>query len=169
MSRPRDVLAYLTALLLAAGPASAAVPDQLQLVGSGNARWLTFTLYRAELYSPTGAFTALEQSDYPLALSITYQRNIAGQRLVDATEQEWQRLAVGHRQEWVSELTVLWPDVGPDDNLTFIAHSADRGEFFFNQQPLGSIQGERFAAAFLTIWLSPETRDARLRAALIGA
>jgi len=165
----RTIIALLATVLLASAvPATAKVPEQLQLVGSGKARWLTFTLYQAELYSPTGSFVSIDQASYPLALSITYQRNIAGHRLVDATEQEWQRLLVAHRQEWVSQLNALWPDVGPDDNLTFIAHSADRGEFFFNRQPLGTITGETFAEAFLTIWLSPETRDSRLRAALIG-
>lgn len=170
MSTSRTSLGtLLLALWLAALPAAAAVPEQLQLVGSGKARWLTFTLYNAELYSPTGNFASLEQSDYPLALSITYQRTIAGQRLVDATALEWQRLALAHRHEWVTELAALWPDVGPGDNITFVAHSRYNGEFFFNRQPLGTIQGERFATVFLAIWLSPETRDPRLRAALTGA
>ena len=146
-----------------------AVPEPLQAVGSGKARWFTFTLYQAELFSSSGSFQTLQTASYPLALSITYQRTIAGQTLVDATESEWQRLQLSHRQEWVTQLGKLWPDVSDGDNLTFVAHNADSGEFFFNQRSLGRIEGATFAETFLAIWLSPDTRDPRLRAALIGA
>lgn len=139
--------------------------QQLQLVGNGQMRWAFFTLYDAELYSNDGQY---REGQYPLALALTYRRDISAKHLLSATEDQWRELNIHYTHEWLKQLTQIWPDVGDSDCLTFIAQDRNVGQFIFNGQLIGNIEGDDFAHAFLAIWLSPQTSQQALRKRLIG-
>lgn len=142
------------------------LPQQnMKLLGQATLRWLFFDLYHAQLYSADGRY---QQGQYPLVLSLQYQRDIAKDHLITATEKEWQRLDSPYQASWLASLQSLWPDIRQGDTLSFIAHSADRGEYFFNGQALGSVEASGFAESFLSIWLSPQSRDQKLRSKLLA-
>ncbi len=155
-------LILLAALLSA--PTFAIVED-LKPSGSGQLSWLFLDIYQATLYTPNGQYN---DGVYPKALEINYQRNIAAADLLKTTEDEWQRLEIEYTPEWLTMLSQIWPDVSDGDRLTMRAENDDSASFYFNNRLLGSIEEPGFARAFLTIWLSPNTRDKSLRAQLIG-
>jgi hypothetical protein len=140
----------------------------MQRVGEAQLKVWIWSLYRAQLLSPDGNY---QPDRYPLLLSLSYQRDFASKQLLDATEQEWQRLAVCHDspcQSWLIQLDELWPDIKKGDNLSLYAPTADSGHFYLNGRHLGSLHGDKFGEKFLAIWLSPNSRFEDQRLNLIG-
>ncbi|NHA14941.1 chalcone isomerase family protein [Thioalkalivibrio sp. XN279] len=148
--------------------------DALHEVGSGELTWFGLDVYEARLHSATPEFKGLDGS-VPVALEITYRRNISSESLVKTTAKEWRRLrtelglpAAERLQPWLDAVAEIWPDVTPGDRI--IARVEPGGPTFFygNDGLLGVVDDPDFGPAFLGIWLHPETRDASLRAALLG-
>lgn len=133
--------------------------------GSGQLTWLFLDIYQATLYTSDGQY---RDDDYPKALEITYQRDISAHDLIQTTADEWRRLNIPFSQAWLTQLDQIWPDVSRGDRLLLRADSSNDAVFYFNDSPIGKIEGTPFAEAFLAIWLSPNTRDKSLRAQLIG-
>ena|SRR6056300_461452 len=157
--------AFLGLAILFQLPIAMAAVDDLVPSGKGDLDWLFLDIYEATLYTTDGKF---EPQRYPLALAINYQRSIDAADLIKTTADEWRRLQVTYSKNWLSQLTELWPDVKKGDNLTMRAESPHKAKFYFNGSPIGTIDEKGFAEAFLAIWLSPDTRDQKLRAQLIG-
>jgi hypothetical protein len=136
---------------------------------------LFFNIYHSQLLSPNGSYRLEPDiSPHPLALSITYQRDISQQQLVDATLEQWQKLGYqpSVTQRWVNQLEHIFPDIQSGNNLTYVTDGV-KGQFYFspverNHQLIGVIEDEAFNDAFLAIWLSPQTEYPRLRERLIG-
>lgn len=178
---PRLIIACLLLLgSLWAAPARAVADasaplDTLYEVGSGELTWFGLDVYDARLLSATPDFQGLG-STVPMALEITYRRNVSSKRLVETTAKEWRRLRTelslpGNErvQPWLDAVAEIWPDVTPGDRI--IARVEPGGPTFFygNDGLLGVVDDPAFGPAFLGIWLHPESRDASLRAALLGA
>jgi hypothetical protein len=70
-----------------AGGSSPFLPSA-QLVGQGQFTRFGFSVYEARLWAPLGRYSQSE----PFALSLTYSREIAGDRLVQASFDEMQKL-----------------------------------------------------------------------------
>lgn len=168
----------LLSILLAAparGAADVSGPlDTLQEVGSGELTWFGLEVYEARLHSATPEFQGVGGTA-PVALEITYRRNISSESLVKTTAKEWRRLrtelglpGAERLQPWLDAVAEIWPDVTPGDRI--IARVEPGGPTFFygNDGLLGVVDDPGFGPAFLGIWLHPETRDASLRAALLG-
>lgn len=158
-----------------AGTVAGAALDDLVEVGSGELRWFGMEVYAARLLNGGGRFEDLRGSG-PLALEITYRRNIARERLVRTTEREWSRLArqldLPGRERvatWLETLAAIWPDVAPGDRIAARVEPGGATRFYGNDALLGEIPDPEFGPAFLGIWLHPATRAADLRAELIGA
>lgn len=155
-------------LLLLALPvfSKASVLENLNFVGSGSMKWLFVNLYNAELYSADKA----NPKHFPLALKITYQRDIKASHLVKATQKEWQRLEINETktQKWSDNLSELWPDITKNDNLIFSVDKSGEGVFLHNGNKLGAISDPEFSRKFLDIWLSENTREPKLRKSLLG-
>lgn len=148
---------------------------ELVEVGGGELRWLGMVVYEARLLNGTDRFDG-DFSIAPLALEITYRRNISRDRLVRTTGQEWNRLArelglPGHQrvQGWLEQVAAIWPDVTPGDRIIALVQPTGVTEFHNNDGLLGEVSDPQFGPAFLGIWLHPATRAADLRAALLGA
>ncbi|KJY83216.1 periplasmic protein [Vibrio galatheae] len=144
-------------------------------VGQAQLTVFLFDIYRSQLFTPSGHY-ALEQdiSPHPLALSITYQRDISQQQLLDATLKQWAKLGYqkSKTSEWATKLETIFPDIEQGNNLTYVTDGST-GRFYYShseasQQLIGSIDEETFNDAFLAIWLSPETAYPQLRDGLIG-
>ena len=140
---------------------------QLKEVGKGQMSVLWFDVYRARLLSPQKEY---QPQLYPQVLEITYLRKITAADLVDATVEQWQHLQYSAEdiESWKAVLVGLWPDVDEQHTLAFAAVSKDKGHFYFNGQPLGTITEAGFADAFVSIWLSEQSSQPALRAQLIG-
>lgn len=149
--------------------------DTLYEVGSGELTWFGLEVYEARLHSATPEFQGLGGTA-PVALEITYLRNISSKRLVETTAKEWRRLRTelalpGEErvQPWLDAVSEMWPDVTPGDRLIARVEPGGPTHFYGNDGLLGVIADPDFGPAFLGIWLHPDSRDASLRAALLGA
>lgn len=144
-------------------------------VGQAQLSMLFFDIYHSQLLTPNGSYSL--ESDitpHPLALSITYQRDISQRQLVDATLEQWQRLGYQSAQteQWAQHLTKIFPDIKEGHNLTYVTDGV-KGQFYYSQPQssnrlIGVIEEESFNDAFLAIWLSPQTEYPSLRERLIG-
>lgn len=165
----------LLACTAAGASASTAPLDDLVEVGRGHMRWFGIDLYEARLLNRHGRYLPADDMG-PLALEITYRRNVSRERLVSTTEREWRRLGVelGLRGDprvagWLEKLAEIWPDVSPGDRILALQEPLGATRFYGNDGLLGIIEDPAFGPAFLGIWLHPDTRASELRTVLIGA
>jgi hypothetical protein len=139
-------------------------------VGRGELTWLGLSIYQASLWTSDGEFHGLEQS-LPIALTITYEKNIDNDALVDRTVEEWLHLGIFSeetRSFWAKQLLQIWPDVRPGDSITTLVNEDRSTQFYFNNSLLKELDDPAFGAALLSIWLDPNTSEPDLRAKLIG-
>ncbi|MGL6316336.1 chalcone isomerase family protein [Vibrio sp. WXL103] len=145
-------------------------------VGSAELTWLFFDVYRSELYTPKGQYRlSHDVSPHPLALAITYQRDISSENLLKATQDQWQKLGFSEREieQWSDELEDIYPDIATGDRLVYVSNG-QQGHFEYRAAgstdwlPIGHLSDERASDAFLSIWLSPQTEYPKLRRQLIG-
>ncbi len=160
-------LLLMISLLASTNVSHATITADLKPVGEATLKWMFMDIYNASLYSRTGNYQELH---YPQALTIHYHKNIDRQRLIDATREQWQQqqLNAALYKPWLSQLTLIFPDVKEGDRLTFYVSEQGEGFFYYNQVPVGGIQHPDFAAAFLGIWLARNTALPSLRKQLIG-
>ena len=132
--------------------------------GSGEFRRFGFLVYQATLW--VGGDDPVRP---PLALRLTYQRNIAGRDIADASVNEIRNLGIaddGRLKLWGEQMVNIFPDVRPGDQLLGL-HLSEGARFFYNDRLLGSIDDAAFARAFFAIWLDPNTSAPALRSALL--
>ncbi|MBU2897858.1 chalcone isomerase family protein [Vibrio hepatarius] len=149
--------------------------DTWSSVGQAQLTMFFFDVYQSQLFSPDGGYLIDEDiTPHPLALSITYQRDISQKQLLDATVEQWEML--GYEQsltsQWERRLGTIFPDIKEGSNLTYVTDGF-QGKFYYSQagdvvELIGHIEEEDFNDAFLAIWLSPETEFPTLRKNLIG-
>lgn len=142
----------------------------LTVVGKGELSWLGFSIYHASLWTRDGNFQNLEESS-PVALAITYQRNIESADLAQKTVEEWERLGIfniNERDLWGKRLAKIWPDVKPQDSITTLVTPDRKTRFYHNDKLLTVLNEPEFGSALLSIWLDPETSEPELRKKLIG-
>jgi len=142
----------------------------LKAVGQGEFTWFGFSIYQASLWTRNGRFTNIQDS-MPVALEITYQKDIDGEALTERTIEEWERLGIYSELEritWRKKLKQIWPDVKPGDNITTLVTSERTTRFYFNDQLLAVLDDPSFGPALLSIWLHPDTSDPGLREKLLG-
>ncbi|BEU04306.1 hypothetical protein OAG1_31060 [Agarivorans sp. OAG1] len=148
---------------------SSQAETQMQLVGNAKLQVLFWPIYTVSLHSPDGRY---QQNRYPMELTIDYLRKIKRGKLLEATEDEWQRLGVCEQapcEQWLAELSQLWPDLKKGDQLKLVAESANQGQFYLNGKLLGSLEDKLFSQHFLGIWLSEDSRFPKQQRKLIGA
>ncbi|KOO16433.1 hypothetical protein AKJ18_03795 [Vibrio xuii] len=144
-------------------------------VGQAQLTMLFFDIYQSQLLTPTGSYAVGQDiTPHPLALSITYQRDISRSQLIEATQEQWQKLGFtdNKTQAWVGKLEGIFPDISEGHNLTYVTDGT-RGEFFYTSElasmkSIGTVEEESMNDAFLAIWLSPDTAYPKLRQNLIG-
>ncbi|MFK8256637.1 hypothetical protein ACFL9S_02505 [Erwinia sp. AnSW2-5] len=165
---------WLLLLLLFSPLSQAADWLRWQNVGKATLTWGPFTLYDSQLLTPGGRW---QPDQWPLALVITYRRNISRQELLDATLEQWQAQNTGssaQRQQWLQQLSAVWPGVSDGTRLAFQA-DANGGQFYWQAagtqaaiNPIGPRFDAAFRDAFLNIWLAPSSTYPDIRRELTG-
>ncbi|TKB49406.1 hypothetical protein FCL40_08725 [Ferrimonas sediminicola] len=140
-----------TLLLLFSLEASA-----LPLVGESKLRVLFWDIYTARLYAPDGQYAGITP---PLILSLTYHRRIDAEALMEATEEQWQRLGFIDRasRAWLARLAPCFPDVAPGDRLSFSLSEDGGAQLSYNDAPRCRFTPSAGNRRFLAIWLSPRS------------
>lgn len=137
-------------------------------LGSGNLRWLGFSIYRASLWAPGDERVSLEA---PFALAIRYERSISSQRLVQTSLDEMKRLGTADeasRTAWQALLEQAFPAVAAGEVIVGVNQPGEGVSFFHQGRLTAQIVDVGFAQAFFAIWLDERTREPGLRASLMG-
>ncbi|WP_343349603.1 chalcone isomerase family protein [Pseudomonas sediminis] len=142
---------------------------QASLVGSGDFSWFGFSVYNAKLWSP------VQRVDFsqPFALELTYRRSISRETLVDTSLDEIRRingepLDREQQAEWTQQMSQAFVDVKDGRRITGVFLPGEGCRFYVDGKLQHVIDDQEFARAFFSIWLDPQTRSPKLRAALLG-
>lgn len=141
--------------------------QDLTKYGEGQMSVMFWDLYKAELFGQAPSY----QADVtPIALKITYLRDIDKEDLIEATLDQWAH--IGYENEsipnWAKQLDQIWPDIKEGSQLTIRVHRDGASDFYDATSKIGSMADLQFGKAFLAIWLSEKTSEPKLRAKLIG-
>ena len=175
MTRALRALAALSVAACAMLQAHAAtLPDEVRaslgrswvVGGSGEARWLGFSLYRAALWSAPGGYRA----DAPFALALHYSRDFSRERLVDSSISEMARLgaSAAQRLRWRVGLEQAFPDVTAGEVIVGLRLPGEGAVFYHQGRLTARLADEDFARLFFAIWLDRRTRLPDLREALLS-
>ena len=177
---PSRRLCLLTAAALALPmwPAQASTPPvevagnlaQARLFGQGQLRFFGLQVYDIRLWTPAD-FTPDRWAQAPLALEIEYARTLYGAKIAERSLVEMRRqgdLPAARAEQWLAEMTRVFPDVKAGDRLTGVQTPGGVARFYLNGQPRGEVQDAEFTRRFFGIWLSPQTSEPALRERLFG-
>nr|UOZ97126.1 hypothetical protein NCPCFENI_01039 [Cupriavidus sp.] len=186
-SKMRQLRALLWALSLAILPLPEAVAQSAQAskpppwllsqlpgavpVGQGILRFLGLAVYDAVLFVPLEESPTAGILKRPFALSLHYKMRFSGANIAQTSIDEIKRLGRGSVEQhakWLTQMTSVFPDVVREDQITGVHRPGQGASFFFNGRFLGRIDDPEFSEAFFSIWLDPETREPRLREALLA-
>ena len=174
--RPLIVTAAL-ALASAAAPAHAVAPDTAlasalqnkQVVGSARLRVWGFEVYDVRLKAGAG-FDSARFAEQPLALELSYLRNLKGSDIAERSLDEMRNLEPidpAQAALWLAAMRSLFPDVKKGDRITGV-HQPGRGALFYlNDRLLGEVADPRFSRLFFGIWLSLKTSQPAMRETLL--
>lgn len=162
-------LQLLTALSLLSIP-MAAYPEVSQVIasaslkpyGSGEFRRFGFLVYEAQLWAGNNPL------EPPIALQLTYKREIAGSKIVDASVDQMRALGADEKrlEVWAAAMSKIFPNVKPGDQIVGIYRSGS-AIFLFNNREVGQVNDPEFARLFFGIWLDPRTSEPILRERLL--
>lgn len=173
---------------LSAGTASAkeckgvGFPDQIQVAGSTlklnglglrQATMLKINVYVAALYVANASTdaNAILGSNTPKALVLHFVRDVGGADLNKAWEEGFATNAkerLPALKERIGKLKGWMADMKTGQRLTFTHKPAAGIEVDLNGTVKGTIEGDDFAAAFLSIWLGAQPPNPGLKAGLLG-
>ncbi len=149
---------------------------QWKTVGEAKLTWFIFDIYESRLRAPDGRYQiGSDVSPHPIALEIYYQRDVTKQKLLEVTDEQWQKLGIEQslRQQWISILNMMYPSIKKGDELAYVTdgktgHLLHRRAGDISPHTVGYVKDEALNDAFLSIWLSPKTEFPKLRKQLIG-
>ncbi len=154
----------------AAPPEVAAEWPGARLLGSGRLTYFGLHIYDARLWVADG-FNADNFATLPLALELQYARALVGKLIAERSLDEMKRVGgFGEEQgqRWLSAMAQVFPDVSQGDRLTGVHRPGEAARFFLNAKLQGELRDADFARRFFGIWLSAQTSEPKLRAALLG-
>lgn len=156
---------FLT-IALFVGSVQASPVNDLKTVGSTTFNWMFWKIYDIRLLTADGSY---QEGQQPLALEITYARDIEGDQLVSSTIDEWERQQITWKEDWSVRLTEIYPNIAEGDQLVLHVDEQNNSAFYFNKKPVGVIEDSEFTDAFLAIWLSENSRSQRVTRELTGS
>lgn len=155
----------------AAWPEVAASLPQARWSGSAQLRVFGLTIYQAQLWVGAG-FRAQDYGQFPLTLSLTYQRRVSAQAMAERSLDEMQRqspLSAAQQADWLAAMQALFVDVTARDRLTGVHLPEQGARFWLNGRRLGEVADPLFSRRFFGIWLDAATSQPDLRVALLAA
>lgn len=153
-------------------PASTAAPEQIpaaRAAGQGRLRYWGIDVYDARLWVAPD-FRKSDFTAHAFALQLQYLRDFSGAAIAKRSLEEMRRLAPiepDQATSWQNGLARVLPDVREGDRITGVNQPGRGPLFLLNGKPLGEVGDARFARLFFGIWLSPQTSEPALRAALL--
>ena len=158
---------FIVLLLITTSVHGVPLVDSQYKVGEARFKYMFWKIYDSELYTDNKQFESLDQE---VTLSIEYQRNIPKYRIVDATVGQWEELnyAPEKIEKWKETINAIIPEIAKNDNLSFHKNNNGIGMFYYNERLIGKIESKEFSEAFLSIWLSEQTTQPKLRERLIN-
>lgn len=143
---------------------------ELNLTGAAVLQWaMLFDVYAGAFYLPKGVPGHSWPKDVAKRLELSYFRAIEGNGFAKASDKILrENLLPAEYQALAKRLQVFYSffrDVKPGDRYSISYLPAKGTELRLNDQPLGSVPGADFAAAYFGIWLGPEpiSKDFRNR------
>ncbi|OQW87827.1 MAG: hypothetical protein BWK72_10955 [Rhodoferax ferrireducens] len=152
-------------------PEVAASLPQASWSGSAQLRVFGLAIYQAQLWVGAG-FRARDYGQFPLALSLTYQRRVSAQAMAERSLDEMQRqtpLRAAQEADWLAAMQALFVDVAANDRLTGVHLPEQGAHFWLNGRRLGEVADPLFSRRFFGIWLDTATSQPDLRVALLAA
>jgi hypothetical protein len=143
---------------------------QSQLVGKARLTIWGFEVYDARLWAPAG-FAADSFASWPLALELAYLRDFAAKDVAERSLKEMRRsqaISEAQAARWRAELLRVIPNVSRGDRILGLHRPGVGAAFWVNGKSSGEIRDAEFARLFFGIWLSPQTSEPKLRAALLA-
>lgn len=140
---------------------------QAQLVGQARMTYMTLAIYNAELYAPQGRLTA----ERPLALNLTYLRNLSGNKIANHSIEEIRRQGFNNEvmlAAWHDKMLAIFPDVQNGTKLTGVLNEAGTTIFYKNGIEIGRIADPSFSRQFFSIWLGSRTSEPEIRKNLLN-
>lgn len=184
----RTVL-FASGLLLAAAGAAVAgqckgvdFPERLQLngttltlngLGMRKATFLKVNVYVAALYvtSPSRDAAALVNPNAPQELILHFVRNVGVSDLRNAWHEGFERAAreqLPALNARIAMLTGWMTDMKTGQRLTFLRLPGTGTQVSIDGTVKGTITGDDFSRAFISIWLGPEPPNTELKSGLLG-
>ena len=167
---------WVTMTIAAQGDAKA--PNEVQaalinprLQGQGSVRFLGLRIYDASLWTVAGQPATVASWSLPLAMDIRYLRSLQGQQIAERSLQEMKRqgdIDEPTAQRWLQAMQGLFPDVKEGSRITGVNLPQVGVRFYVDGGDRGAVNEPEFARRFFGIWLSPQSSDLKLRAALLG-
>lgn len=146
---------------------------QLPLRGAALLRWLNiFKVYVAALYLPESGAPYDALADIPKRLEISYLVSIPGPDFGKGAEAILERNnspeVLARLRDRIDQLNSVYRDVKPGDRYALTYVPGQGTELSYNGQPLITIEGADFAAAYFGIWLGKDPIDLEMRSRLIN-
>jgi len=135
-------------------------------------RWLKLVkVYVAALYLPKQTKPSEALSDIPKRLEISYLVSIKGADFGPAAERILARNVSGAElaslRSRIDLLNAAYRDIKPGDRYALTYQPGKGTELSWNGEPLVTIEGADFAAAYFSIWLGSKPLDDNLKKALL--
>ena len=147
--------------------------QQVPLRGAALLRWLKiFKVYVAALYLPENTTLADVLADVPRRLEISYLVDIPGPDFGKGAEAVLERNnspeELARLRSRIDRLNAVYRDVKPGDRYALTYVPGQGTERSYNGEPLVTIEGADFSAAYFGIWLGKDPIDKEMRRRLIN-
>jgi hypothetical protein len=144
----------------------------VSLRGAALLRWLKLVkVYAAALYLPEQTKPSDALSDIPKLLEISYLVAIKGADFGPAAEPILARNLSGAElaklRSRIDRFNAAYRDIKPGDRYALTYQPGKGTELSWNEEPLITIEGADFAAAYFSIWLGSKPLDDNLKKALL--
>ena len=183
------MIILVVALAMAAAPSGAKewkgvdFPDQIQIdgttlalngLGLRQATALKVRVYIAGLYvaEKSGDPQAILQSGSPKRLVLHFLRSVGSPDLTQAWEDGFQKNAadeIGVLRERIEKIKSFTKDMKTGQRLTFTYKPGTGIVVDIDGAIMGTVEGDDFSKAFLSIWLGPNPPNQKLKDGLLGA
>lgn len=133
------------------GRGSASIPNARK-VGEARYQILMLPLFRAELFASDGAFSW----ERPFALTLTYDRAMRADALIDRAVREMSGRGAGNPRDLAplrAQLATCMRDVADGDRVTGVSTGANGARFYHNGAQECEIRWPGFRRQFFGIWL----------------
>jgi len=146
---------------------------QIPIRGATLLRWLKiFKVYVVALYLPENGAPDDVLADIPKRLEISYLVSIPGPDFGKGAEAILERNnspeVLARLRGRIDQLNAVYRDVKPGDRYALTYVPGQGTELSYNGQPLITIEGADFAAAYFGIWLGKDPIDQEMRSRLIN-